>query len=262
MDQALIHSIIEHTKLSNSSSIPVEISKVAYMQAGINRGQQDELYADVMQLVELFIDDNAEYDEAQLEIVFNMQLKDEIEGFITELASKYECNPKGIVNFIAWAVYKELAKLMFNRGFILRGIDCYTLQKQAEIVAEATGGRSFAEIKDIGVRDPKRIGNNEQIDEHTRIGLNFAKEVLKKDSDKILSFINLRELTLDYLRFKYQGNKAVLKILPTECDSTKRWFRNDSYTYPAYLSKPGAVSDEIKKKRDRLINEIKSEYFK
>lgn len=262
MDQALIHSIIEHTKLSNSSSIPIEISQVAYVQAGLSRAQLSQLNADVVQLVGLFIDDNAEYDEAQLEIVLNMQLKDEIESFITELASKYECNPKGIVNFIVWAVYRELANLMFNKGFILRGIDCYTLQKQAEIVAEATGGRSFAEIKDIGVRDPKRIGNNEQVDEYKKVGLSFAKEVLKEDTEQILSFVNLRKLTLDYVRFKYRNSPTKLNMLPKEYDSMKDWFRKDNYTYPSYLSRHGAVSDELKKKRDRLMNEIKSEYFK
>ena len=260
MDQALIHSIIEHTKLSNSSSIPVEISKVAYMQAGINRGQQDELYADVMQLVELFIDDNAEYDEAQLEIIFNMQLKDEIEGFIVELASKYECNPNGIVNFIAWAVYKELAKLMFNKGFILRGIDCYTLQKQAEIVAEATGGHSFAEIKDIGVRDPNRIANLPQKKENEKQGIKIARHILSQDTDQLLTTNDIRELVLDALKHKHQNNKAILKTLPKEPKALRYWFKGNN-KLPAYLSKGGRPKGDNRAKQ-QLINDIRASIIK
>lgn len=262
MDKILIQSIIEHTKLYKTSNIPIEISQIAFREVGLSSQQLRQINDDIRQMVGAFINSNAKYDEAQLEIIFHMQLKDEIESYTSNLANKYECNPQGILNFTVWAVYKELAKLMFNRGYILRGIDCYTLQKQAEIVAEATGGRSFAEIKDIGVRDPKRIGNNEQIAELKKIGLSFAKEVLNKDKNKILSYKNLRQLTLDYLRFKHKNSNVILEILPNKSDSLKDWFRKDDYTYPIYLSKPGAVSDDVIKARNELINQTKLEYFK
>lgn len=262
MDKILIQSIIEHTKLYKTSNIPIEISQIAFREVGLSSQQLRQINDDIRQMVGAFINSNAEYDEAQLEIIFHMQLKDEIESCTSDLANKYECNPQSILNFTVWAVYKELAKLMFNRGYILRGIDCYTLQKQAEIVAEATGGRSFAEIKDIGVRDPKRIGNNEQIDEHKKIGLNFAKEVLKEDTEKILRFFNLRELTLDYIKFKYRNNQTIFKMLPKEYNSMRDWFRKDEYTYPSYLSKRGEVGSDIRNRQEKLITDIKLKYFK
>ncbi len=244
MDKTLIQSIIEHTKLSKTSNIPIEISQITYREAGLSSQQLRQLNDDIRQMVGAFIDSKTEYDEAQLEIIFHMQLKDEVESYTSELASKYECNPQGILNFTVWAVYKELAKLMFNRGYILRGIDCYTLQKQAEIVVEATGGRSFAEIKNLAPK-PIKIGE-ERLKKKIKL---LAKAMWQEDKERRLMPSHVISMIVELWEKKPNGDyiRSPNRIL--------EWFQEDNNTIPPDIKSISGNKKYPRGRKNKIIRE-------
>lgn len=245
MNKALIQSILEHTKLYKTSSIPIEISQTAYRESGFSFQQLRQLNDDIRQMVGAFINSNTEYDEAQLEIIFHMQLKDEVDSYTSDLANKYQCNPQDIFNFTVWAVYKELAKLMFNRGYILRGIDCYTLQKQAEIIAEATGGRSFAEIKNLAPK-PIKIG-----EERLKIKIKLlAKAIWREDEERRLMPSHVIDMIVDLWEKKPNNDyiRSPNRIL--------EWFQEDNNTIPPDIK---LITDSKKYPRGRKNKIIREE---
>lgn len=167
---------------------------------------------------------------------------------------------KKIIVYIVSTIYLNLAKQALNNNDF--GISLHFHKKHVELstIYNHSNGYSVAEIREIALRDPDRIGNNAQKKENERQGIEIANHILSQDTDQLLTTTDVRQLVLEVLRHKYKHNNTVLQTLPKEPKALRYWFKG-SNKLPAYLSKGGRPKDDSKPKQE-LINRLKASLIK